>query len=134
MIIRLYGIYDEKALAFRTPFFMPTLGMAVRAFENLKEDKKTEIGLNPEDYTLWFLGAFDDQTGAFVPAQTITCVVPREDGTVPRIGIDPLGKEAMSIAELEAAGFSFEDEIGPDEVEKMEALKPNRPDALGDVQ
>lgn len=85
MILRCYAIYDEKAEAFKTPFFMPAVGMAVRAFENLRKEPTSEVSRNPDDYTLWYVSAFDDQNAEMVGATVVQCVCPRSDGSFPAI-------------------------------------------------
>lgn len=71
MIIKMFAIYDEKALAHVTPFFMHNEMMAVREFRNLASDDKTQIGKNPTDFSLWHLGEFDDNTGEVIPERTL---------------------------------------------------------------
>lgn len=85
MLTHCYAIYDVKAGCFQTPFFMPALGMATRAFENLRSEKSNEIGRNPEDYTLWYLGSLDDQNGVIEKATVVTCCVAQPDGSFPAI-------------------------------------------------
>lgn len=62
MIQRIFTIFDEKANAYLPPFFLPTSGMAVRTFTTCLRSPDHQFGLHPEDYTLFDLGAFDDNT------------------------------------------------------------------------
>lgn len=66
MITRMFSIFDSKAANFSTPFFMHTNGLAIRSFSDLVNDPKTRIHLHPEDYSLFYLGEFDDLIGNFV--------------------------------------------------------------------
>lgn len=67
MILRMFAIRDVKALAFMVPFFMPQEGMAIRAFQDMVNDKEHMCSRHPEDFALVLLGEFDDNNGAVVP-------------------------------------------------------------------
>jgi len=56
----LFTIYDEKAEVFLPPFFVPTIGIARRAFTDCINSDSHVMGKHPADYTLFKLGAFDD--------------------------------------------------------------------------
>lgn len=62
MISKVYSLFDSKALYFEAPFFMLNRNMAMRLFADWAQDPKTMIFRHPEDYTLYELGEFDDQT------------------------------------------------------------------------
>lgn len=63
MILRIYAIYDEKAKAYLTPFFLPETAMALRSFKDCVNDKNHQFSQNPADYTLYELGTFDNVAG-----------------------------------------------------------------------
>jgi len=56
----MFTIYDEKARAYITPFFLPESGMAVRTFADCINSDSHQFGKHPADYTLFTLGAWDD--------------------------------------------------------------------------
>lgn len=59
-----YSIYDSAAKAFTTPFFLPTDGMAIRAFQgNVNSKEDNNISLHPDQFTLYKIGEWDDQRG-----------------------------------------------------------------------
>lgn len=58
-----FSIFDDKAKAFLTPFYMPLKPMAVRTFTNCVNDPTHAFCSNPEDYTLFYLGTFDNESG-----------------------------------------------------------------------
>lgn len=62
----MFSLFDSKAQSFGQPFFFRNRGEALRAFTDLANDKKAMVGLHPEDFCLFALGEFDDQTGKFV--------------------------------------------------------------------
>lgn len=63
---KLYSVYDEKAEAFIPPFFVPAHGLALRAFKDCVNSKDHHFGKHPQDYTLFYLGEWDDVTGEFL--------------------------------------------------------------------
>lgn len=67
MNLKAFTVYDEKAHAYITPFFMHHEGMALRTFMNMVNDPDHQFGLNPEDYTLYYIGEFDDMAGTLIP-------------------------------------------------------------------
>lgn len=65
--MKVFSIYDGKACAFASPFFMPTIGLALRAFTDLVNDVGSTVKRHPSDYTLFHIGEFDEQKGTFSP-------------------------------------------------------------------
>jgi len=61
----LFTVYDEKAEMFMSPFFVPTLGLAIRAFADCVNSDDHHFGKHPQDYTLFGLGEFDDSDATF---------------------------------------------------------------------
>lgn len=64
MKFKLFSVYDSKANAFLPPFVLAETGMAKRAFSNCANDVNHQFGRNPEDFTLYRVGGFDDEFGA----------------------------------------------------------------------
>lgn len=56
----LFTVYDEKAEVFTAPFFVPTVGLATRAFTDCINSDEHHFGKHPHDYTLFSLGSFED--------------------------------------------------------------------------
>ena len=67
MIQNAYSIKDAKANVFSAPFFSINDKTAQRSFEQAKNDSNTTINQNPEDYSLYRLAQFDDQSGELHP-------------------------------------------------------------------
>jgi len=63
MKLKMYSVYDTKAEAYGTPFFMGSRGMAIRAFSDLVNDPKSFVFKHPSDYILFECGEFDDSNG-----------------------------------------------------------------------
>jgi len=69
MILRAYSIYDNKALIYNPPYFAGTDGAALRSFQEVANDMNTSIGRHPGDYSLWYVGDFDDLHGVLIPVR-----------------------------------------------------------------
>ncbi len=67
MKFKIFTVFDSKAEAFNTPFFLAAKGQAVRAFEDEVNSENSEFSKHPEDYTLFCLGEYDSDTGAITP-------------------------------------------------------------------
>ncbi len=67
MNLNIYTIYDTAAAAYMRPFFLQSDGQAKRMFNDIANDADHDIGKHPEDYTLMFLGTFNDQTAKIHP-------------------------------------------------------------------
>lgn len=68
MILLVVSVRDRAADAFGRPFFVHTLGLAIRSFQDEVNRKAADNPMcaHPEDYDLYHLGAFDDSTGQLV--------------------------------------------------------------------
>lgn len=69
------SVKDRAIDAFGRPFIVPTTGAAVRSFTDEVNRKESEMRSHPEDYDLYDIGTFCDQTGTFL----------LPDGGVPRV-------------------------------------------------
>lgn len=91
MIVKVFAIHDVKAEAYMSPFFMPAVGLALRAFKDLVGDEKSQISKHPSDYTLYLVGEFDDGSGV------LSGVGPtRLASGVEMVGVTPLSVKAVS--------------------------------------
>lgn len=60
MIKNLYTIYDRKAAFYCPPFIESNHETAKRTFLHAASQQGTTYAAHPEDYTLWYIGQFDD--------------------------------------------------------------------------
>jgi len=67
MIINLYAIYDSKAEAYLMPFFMQNDGILHRTALDTLQDPSSLFAKHPEDYIMYHLGTYDDQSGLVLP-------------------------------------------------------------------
>jgi len=63
MQLKMYSIRDSKSEIFNRPFFKNTEGEALRDFETGVKDPSTMLHNHPEDFDLFYLGVYDDNTG-----------------------------------------------------------------------
>lgn len=63
MRLNIYAIYDKAVNAYMRPFFLQADGQAMRAFGDMANDKDHDIGRHPEDFSLFRIGSFDDNSG-----------------------------------------------------------------------
>lgn len=85
MNLQMFSVYDIKARAFLRPFCMPNADMAIRALKDSAHEPDHSFAKNPEDYTLYSVGEFSEDTGA------ITTTLPEVVATVSQcIGGKPI--------------------------------------------
>lgn len=65
VIHKVFTIYDCKAEMYLPPFYFKTAGQATRAFEESCNDPQHQFHKHPEDYTLFELGTYDDNSAVF---------------------------------------------------------------------
>ncbi len=70
MINKMFSVYDAKAEAYLSPFFMTHEGQAIRTFTDCLQSKEHMFSRHPADYTLFDLGGFDDSNAQFTPKIT----------------------------------------------------------------
>jgi len=63
MIHKIYAVYDSKGESYTPPFFDHAEGRAIRTFADCCNDPGHQFGKHPNDYTLFDLGVYDDNTG-----------------------------------------------------------------------
>lgn len=72
------SVRDHKMASFGQPWFVPTLGVAERAFTDDINNPESIAFKHPEDYELFHLGWFEEESGRFenldVPTQLCTGV------------------------------------------------------------
>lgn len=57
------SIYDSATQAYMRPWTAQTKGQAHRLFVDEVKREGSELGQHPEDYALFQIGTFDDNTG-----------------------------------------------------------------------
>lgn len=74
------AVKDSAVQAFNRPFFTPTIPAAVRSFTDEVNRVADDNAMykHPDDFELWVVAAFDDETGVFQPVE-IRCVCRAKD-------------------------------------------------------
>ena len=67
MKVKLYAVYDKASAVYDGPVPAQADGVALRNFTNMALDANTAIGKNPECFSLWRCGEWNDATGELVP-------------------------------------------------------------------
>ena len=65
MIHHVFTVHDVKAQAYLPPFILPKREMAIRTFSDCVNSDSHQFAAHPEDYTLFELGFFDDETALY---------------------------------------------------------------------
>lgn len=68
MKVNLYSIFDSKLATYGKPWYELTDAAAIRAFADAVADSSNpnnQYNKHPEDFSLYVLGSFDDQTAVF---------------------------------------------------------------------
>lgn len=67
MKLVLCSVKDRAADAYGRPMFVPSVGVAIRSFsdEVNRKDADNQLYNHPDDFDLYELGEFDDNTGLF---------------------------------------------------------------------
>lgn len=63
MKLQVYAVYDSAVGAYMAPFYARQKGEAIRGFTDLANDEKTNVARHPSQFSLFFLGEFDDTNG-----------------------------------------------------------------------
>lgn len=69
MKMKIVGIKDDAIQSFGRPIFVVALGQATRSFADEVNNAESEMYKHPADYSLWYLGEYDDEKGTFEGAE-----------------------------------------------------------------
>lgn len=95
MITKMFSIFDSKAAVYGTPFFMANSAMAIRAFTDLVNDPNSMCAKHPEDFSLFYIGEFDDAVAGVVTSNPLNLVTASSLKRVP---------EVIDLAKLRGSG------------------------------
>ena len=67
MARRLYAIRDDKQQEFNPPVVIPNDAVASRTFgDYVNKDKSSMLYVHAGDFSFWYLGSYDAETGLFI--------------------------------------------------------------------
>lgn len=66
-MLHILCVLDQAAESYGRPVFVTARGLAVRSFtdEVNRDSPDNAMFTHPSDYTLWYMGTFDDQSGTW---------------------------------------------------------------------
>ena len=65
--MNIFSVFDSKLNAYMTPFFAKNVGVALRSFSDLVSDSRSVVAQHPEDFFLFRIGSFSEDSGEIVP-------------------------------------------------------------------
>lgn len=65
MILQVMAAYDKKARAYLQPFYSSHADVALRSFRQAANQPGHQVCEHPEDFALFHLGTFSDDTAMF---------------------------------------------------------------------
>lgn len=68
---RIFAVRDAKAEMYLHPVPSQTVSTAIRQFRDAAQDEKSQFFLHPEDFALYWIGSFDQETGHLIPMTPI---------------------------------------------------------------
>lgn len=65
------AVFDSAIASYGQPFFVPHVGAALRSFvdEVNRKAQDNQLNAHPEDFVLFHLAYFDDETGEFMSTE-----------------------------------------------------------------
>lgn len=65
MILQLFSIYDEVTLIYNYPFIAHNINDAKRMFISSTQDENSMISKNPQDFSLYYVGSYNNENGEY---------------------------------------------------------------------
>ena len=75
----LFSVRDSAMGAFAPVMTFVAMGQAQRSFRDEVNRRESGIYAHPEDFELWALGIYDDESGLFEQQDTVRCVARAKD-------------------------------------------------------
>ena len=72
--LKMFSLFDKKALAYANPFYFHHKGEAIRAVEDLIRAGNSAPAHHPNDFALYLIGYWDEHTGVVTAASPIEFV------------------------------------------------------------
>ena len=61
--LKIFTLRDVRTEAFNRPMFLQNESVLDRSIRDACQDENSLLSLHPEDYQVYYLGTFDEQTG-----------------------------------------------------------------------
>lgn len=63
MMLKMYSVFDSAVQGFERPFAARSHGEVLREFTDMLAEGKSKFAKNPHDFTIYYIGDFNDSTG-----------------------------------------------------------------------
>jgi len=73
------AVKDRAVDAYNRPIYVPTIGVAIRSFTDEVNRKDSELANHPEDYDLYEIGTWDDQTCIYTSIEAPRVIARAQD-------------------------------------------------------
>lgn len=70
MKLLVFSVYDTKVGAYAQPFILRSTGEALRGWIDVVNSKDTQFNKHPEDFTLFHIADYDEESGMFTNLKT----------------------------------------------------------------
>lgn len=74
----IYTVRDTKLDHFGIPWFAPTKAIALRNFSDAANDPNTNLYKHPDDFVLYYIGEYNEETAAVMAADIINLGTARD--------------------------------------------------------
>ena len=74
MVYGVYSVYDKAIGAYGRPMFLQSDGQCLRSFIDEVNNPESGMHKHPEDYSLFKLGSWDDESAIFVAEEAPRCL------------------------------------------------------------
>lgn len=75
MNYKIYTVFDTKVGAYMTPWVSRSKGEAIRSITNELDNPNSILSKHPEDFVLFEIAEFDDQSAVVTPLTPTACGV-----------------------------------------------------------
>jgi len=69
MKLDMYAVHDSAVGAYNRPMCFRSRGEALRSFADAVSQEENGFMRHADNYSWWFVGHFDDESGSLIPAQ-----------------------------------------------------------------
>lgn len=77
------SVFDVKSAIYSNPFYSPNVAVADRDFKYACQDSTTALSRHPDDYVLYCLAEFDDESGLFTSHTPPVFIASGSDSKIP---------------------------------------------------
>lgn len=67
MLLEIFAMYDRATQAYMQPVYSQSKGEIIRSLSDLIMNNEHAFAKHPEDYTLFKIGTYEEQSGEIVP-------------------------------------------------------------------